>query len=250
MEQDEDVEEEGVSSEASEKQQAILRGISRFRAAEEEVPGAWQAKRELASSVRLLLDCICATDATEEDLRGSANEIRAMAERFADRPVMTDPPGIAEMALSGMETFHDRSPLVGQSNPLAPPLYLSPDPDTGRVGGTGFFGHAYEGAPGCVHGGFIAAAFDELLGMACIFSGNPGMTGTLEIRYVSPTPVRAELRFEGSFDRCEGRKIYTTGSVFAGEVLCATAKGLFISITGEKFKSLNEARRERLGSDG
>ena len=44
-------------------------------------------------------------------------------------------------------------------------------------GGPGRVGPAYEGPPGCVHGGFIAAAFDEVLGSTQSLSGSPGMTG-------------------------------------------------------------------------
>jgi acyl-coenzyme A thioesterase PaaI-like protein len=113
------------------------------------------------------------------------------------------------------------------------------------VSGTGTFGSAYEGAPGCVHGGFLAAAFDEVLGMACIFSGNPGMTGELTIRYRRPTPIKTELRFEGRLERVEGRKIYTAGEIRAGDVVTVESKGLFISITRDKFEELNEERRRR-----
>ena len=240
-------------SDASEyARSAILERIARFRTLDVDVPPVWQAKRDLAASVRELLDCICATDAGEADLLDASDAIREMAERFKKSPRMTDPPGVAETALaaggtfSGIETFHDRSPVVGRSNPIAPPLHLAPDAETGLVTGTGFFGNAYEGAPGCVHGGFLAAAFDELLGMACIFSGNPGMTGTLEIRYRSPTPVRTELRFEGRLDRVEGRRILTSGGVWSGEVLCAESTGVFVSIDVGKFQELDEQRRRRL----
>lgn len=241
-----------VNDATGEGRSSILARIERFRALDVEVPPAWQAKRDLAGVVRQLLDCLCATDAEESELRRAADRIREIADRFANTPRMTEPPGVAETALvpggtfSGMETFHDRSPLVGRSNPIAPPLQLAPDGETGLVTGTGYFGNAYEGAPGCVHGGFLAAAFDELLGMACIFSGNPGMTGTLEIRYRSPTPIRCELRFEGRLDGVEGRKIRTSGCVWAGERLCAEATGIFVSIDTSKFRELNEARSRRL----
>jgi hypothetical protein len=41
------------------------------------------------------------------------------------------------------------------------------------------FGSAYEGPPGCVHGGYVAAAFDEMLGFVQSLGGNPGMTARL-----------------------------------------------------------------------
>jgi hypothetical protein len=222
--------------------------IVRARAARPEVSDQWQAKRELASSLRQLLDCLSATDAPAKDLRASAAEIAEMASRYVEKPIMKDPPGVAEVALAGMETFHDRSPVVGRSNPIAPPLGFLPDPETHSISGLGYFGHAYEGAPGCVHGGFVATAVDELLGMASNFSGQPGMTGRLEVHYRSPTPICTELLFQGRFDRIEGRKIYTSAEVYAGDRLCAEATGLFIAIDHSKFEALSQERNERLGS--
>jgi acyl-coenzyme A thioesterase PaaI-like protein len=146
-----------------------------------------------------------------------------------------------------METFHDRSPLVGLSNPIAPPLDLVPDIESRCVRGSVVFGRAYEGAPGCVHGGFVAAAFDEVLGMACIFSGNPGMTASLTVDYRSPTPIQTPLRFEGRLERVDGRKIHAVGELRAGERLTAESRGLFISISREKFEQLSEERRQRQG---
>lgn len=227
----------------------IAERIARFRKADEEVPATWRAKREVADAVRSLLDVLCATDADTSALLAGAAEIQDLADRFGREPVADEPRGIAEMAFAGMENFHDRSPLVGRANPLAPPLQFAPDPGAGLVSGTGFFGNAYEGAPGCVHGGFIAAAFDELLGMACIYSGAHGMTGTLEVSYRSPTPIRTTLRFEGRFESRRGRKIRTRGEMYAGDRLCAEATGLFISIDREKFEELNRLRRQRFSSD-
>jgi acyl-coenzyme A thioesterase PaaI-like protein len=113
------------------------------------------------------------------------------------------------------------------------------------VHGRAVFGSAYEGPPGCVHGGYVAAAFDELLGFANSLSGTPGMTGTLTVRYRRPTPLHTELRFEGRFEKAEGRKIYTTGQLYAGEMLCAESDGLFIAVPTERFRALFEARKVR-----
>ena len=100
------------------------------------------------------------------------------------------------------------------------------------------FGSAYEGPPGCVHGGFVAAAFDEVLGFVQSLTGQPGFTGTLEVIYRSPTPLHQELHFDGEVARVEGRKIFTTARVCAGDRLCAEAAGIFISANPEKFESL------------
>ena len=111
------------------------------------------------------------------------------------------------------------------------------------------FGSAYEGPPGCVHGGYIAGAFDELLGATQSLSGNPGMTGRLTVHYRSPTPLHTDLRMHGELEKVEGRKIFTHGSLFApetdgGERLCAEAEGLFISIDFGRFARPQGAPRD------
>ena len=48
----------------------------------------------------------------------------------------------------------------------------------------------YEGPPGYVHGGCVALAFDELLGMVNVLNGLGGLTGKLTVRYRRPDPAR------------------------------------------------------------
>lgn len=110
------------------------------------------------------------------------------------------------------------------------------------------YGYAYEGPPGCVHGGVLAAAFDEILGFAQSLSGRPGMTGTLTVRYRKPTPLNADLVFEGWVDRIEGRKIFTSGRCMAGDAVTAEAEGLFISVDFEKMAQLLKDRMARESS--
>jgi acyl-coenzyme A thioesterase PaaI-like protein len=112
------------------------------------------------------------------------------------------------------------------------------------------FGSAYEGPPGSVHGGFVAAAFDEVLGFANSLSGSPGMTARLIVNYRQPTPLYTELRFDARLDRVEGRKIFTTGEVYAGDRLTAEAEGLFVSVDREKFQRLFATRKQHFTPKG
>ena len=93
-----------------------------------------------------------------------------------------------------------------------------------------------------MHGGFVAAAFDEVLGFVQSLSGRPGMTGTLIVRYRKPTPLHTPLRFTAEYLRSEGRKLYTEARVHAGDVLCAEAEGIFVSIARARFEELERAR--------
>lgn len=198
--------------------------------------------RRLADATRRLLHGLVMTDADEDTLRWAADGLDEIADAFHDPRRRSVHEGFTEAATSGDPNgFFEHSPLLGRSNPLAPPIDLSMDAD-GAMVGTAVFGAGYEGPPGCVHGGYIAASFDEILGAAQTRSGQPGMTGTLTVRYRSPTPLHEEVRLRGVFERVEGRKIFTSGTLHAGDRLCAEAEGIFISVD---FARLAELRAER-----
>jgi acyl-coenzyme A thioesterase PaaI-like protein len=151
----------------------------------------------------------------------------------------------AEGSLSAIDDSFAYSPFVGPLNPLAPPITVTVEGDV--LVGQVVYGDAYEGPPGCVHGGFIAAGFDDILGFAQSMSNRPGMTGRLEVSYRSPTPLHRPLRFEGRIDRIEGRKIFTVATLRHGETLCAEAMGLFISTDPSVFAQLMRVRSQPTG---
>lgn len=193
--------------------------------------------RRLADAMRLVIDRLVASKAPAEELAKAAAALEEVAAALAGYPRGHSFEGFAESANSGdPHAFFDHSPIMGRANPLAPPLGLRVE--DGKVLGTATFGAAYEGPPGAVHGGYVAAAFDEVLGMAQSLGGKPGMTGTLTVRYRRPTPLHAELQFEGELLRTEGRKIFTAGRLFAQGELRAEAEGIFISVDFSKIAEL------------
>jgi acyl-coenzyme A thioesterase PaaI-like protein len=197
----------------------------------------------LAAGMRSVLHRLARTTAPTDMVEQAAAELEAIAERFAAHPSNSVYEGYAEAANAG-EPFAslDFSPVQGRANPLAPPLALRIEDDAVVASGT--FGQAYEGPPGCVHGGFVAAAFDEVLGAAQSMSGAPGMTAHLEVDYRSPTPLHTELRLVGRIEEIDGRKIHVRGQLFAGDTLCAESYGLFISMNTDKFAELMTRREE------
>lgn len=205
--------------------------------------------RRLADSMRIVMERLVATAAPTETIIEVADQLARAALAFDHWPHGTLYEGFAEAANAGGDphAMFEHSPFIGRANPLAPPIRLM---DIGGVvHGQVIFGSAYEGPPGCVHGGYIAGAFDELLGATQSLSGNPGMTARLTVNYRSPTPLHAELHLVGELTRVEGRKIYTEGRLFAvqpdgPEQLCAEAEGLFIGIDFTRFADLKAAREE------
>lgn len=212
-----------------------------------------RASWEVGDVLREIIDRLVDTRAGTEDLVAITGELEQVAERLrrfehgrrydsygeaanaavpsGDRSRAETAPGDDED--SAPPSGHvDFSPLLGRANPLAPPMEFSIDTSgaTAKVCADVTFGHAYEGPPGHVHGGIVAAAFDELLGATQAMSGSPGMTAHLDVSYRAPTPLHVPLRFEATLDSVEGRKIRTSGRLFNGETLCAESSGLFISI--------------------
>jgi acyl-coenzyme A thioesterase PaaI-like protein len=198
------------------------------------------ARVELADEVRAMIREIISTDASIEEIRRVRDQIRAGVDALvAKGHVGAD--GVNEAALAERrKNFLARSPVLGTINPIAVPLVVNvlQEGASATVEGRITFTEPYEGAPGCVHGGFIASAFDEVLGVAQSASGHPGMTANLTVDYRSPTPLLRELVFRGWCERVEGRKIYTRGTLHHGETLCAESTGLFISMRPELFERL------------
>jgi len=205
-----------------------------------------KARANFADEVRAVVSELLSTSASIDDLRAAHQHVASAVEHLSQREHEQIFLGPSEAALATVGSFLDRSPLIGTLNPLAVPMHISTvRDDTGEAMAVGrvCFGAAYEGPPGCVHGGFIAAAFDEVLGVAQSLSGNPGMTAHLAIDYRSPTPLHQPLVFRGRIKHIAGRKISTTGTLYHDDTLCAEASGLFVSMCPEVFERLLKFRQ-------
>jgi acyl-coenzyme A thioesterase PaaI-like protein len=202
-----------------------------------------EAAERLTAAARRVVDLVRRTSASGE----AAEQALAALERAADLLEPHAHPGPwAQRTLSfeGAFTpigdaprdfagFFPYSPLIGPRNPLAPPAEF--EIRDGRVHGRVRFGAPYVGPPATVHGGVIAAMFDELLGCANLANEVGGMTGTLRVKYVAPTPIGEELRLEAWVDRVEGRKVFTRGTIHHGDTLSAEAEGVFVQGSMQRF---------------
>ena len=202
------------------------------------------AARRVGDAFRQAIDHFTATGAPAADLLEIEAMVNDIAERLEAFGARRRYEGTAEASGLGHDRAHfDWSPLLGMANPLAPPLQASFE--DGMVVGRVRFGSAYEGPPGCVHGGYVAAAFDEVLGLAQSLSGQVGMTANLTIRYRRPTPLHTDLRFECSLKGVDGRKVTAAGVLLAGDEVTAEAEGLFITVSPQRFAALAELRQRR-----
>lgn len=198
----------------------------------------------LANATREVLQHSATSTAHSDQFAQAANLLEQAAALLAPGPHGRSYHASAEGAVGGAtHGFMSHSPVTGPLNGLAGLIEL--ESNENEIIATVTYGDAYEGPPGCLHGGLIAAIFDEVLGFAQALSGAPGMTGRLEVMYRSPTPLHQPLKVTGRFDGVNGRKIMTSGEIYAGDRLCAQAVGTFISVKAEKFAALNNDRQTR-----
>lgn len=191
---------------------------------------AWQARRDLSDKVRALIGAVTSNDASAEAFAEATQHLERAMSALDDAPKR---PGLlANTRDLGLKRFiavaQELNPLYGLCNPLAPPLEMWRTAD--RAFGRVQMGAVYEGPPGHVHGGYLAAILDQFLGFAQTLSGMSGMTGKLELRYVRPTPLDAPLMLEGWVKEQIGRLAYVEGVLRVGGETCVKAKAMFVSV--------------------
>ena len=200
-------------------------------------PGLAEAVNEDVANLILHLR---ASQAPEEALAAATAHIREALATL--RPWLKEGDGWSTIALagepSGMPWCEDDltsvmpySPVSGKRNAVAPPIQLRRVGD--EVHGEVEFSPTYAGPPDCVHGGIIAAVFDEVLSMANVITGRAGFTGTLTIKYHQKTPLGETVELWAKNVRQDGRKLITQGEMRVGGNVTASAEGLFIVAADE-----------------
>ena len=159
------------------------------------------------------------------DVRGVVDRIDALERRlraFALDDVMPrmgpEPAGTRPFFMNGV--------IMGPHHILRPELEIGTR--DGITRGTVNFGISFEGPPGCVHGGYVAHFFDQVLGQHNLNAQVPAMTGSLSVRYRKGTPLLRDLDFEVRHEPAGERKVITSGFVAADGEVFAEAEGTFI----------------------
>ena len=191
--------------------------------------GARAQKHMLVEEAKKVVERVALldTDAVGDDGFAELIEATAHLAEVLDRPPSVRARGGLSASGGDDSILTERSGISGRSNPLAPPMEFLLDGEITR--GHAIWGAAYEGPQDCLHGGFVAAAFDDLLGCAQMASGIAGFTGTLTVKMIKPTPLYRRIDYAAGVDRTEGRKIFCWGTAHDGDKLLAEAECLFIA---------------------
>lgn len=94
------------------------------------------------------------------------------------------------------------------------------------------FTNEWSGANDAAHGGFVAAVFDEMFGVACAAQGGWSVTASLTISYRAPVPIDVPIVGRAWQSQHEGRKRTVRGELRRADdnQLLADAHALFIDL--------------------
>jgi acyl-coenzyme A thioesterase PaaI-like protein len=116
----------------------------------------------------------------------------------------------------------------GQANLFGLQLEAEPAPE-GGVTGRFFVKQDHQGAPGYAHGGVIAAALDEAMGLAVHSQGTHAVAGRLEVDLVAPAPVGSFVRLDARVEKVEGSKLHLVARAVGEDgAELAAGRGVFV----------------------
>ncbi len=187
---------------------------------------------ELGDALRELVGQASATEVSGEVLRQVAAQARQAAALLGQRTrTRAELPGADDLA-GGFRMYN---PVTGSGSALAPPLHIEVAGQA--VAGTCTLGLAFEGPPGFAHGGVSAMLLDQLLGYAASAVGHPGMTVTLETRYLAPVPLQTPLRLTAEVSEVNGRRVTARGVIATAaepDTALVEATGGFVALRPEQ----------------
>jgi len=184
--------------------------------------------RSLVARVHDLVDAVANTEVDTDTLAEAAATVEGITGRLnvARRQIGT----MVERELEGGDTEYGTITNVvsGDTNPAAPPLLL--DRTEEGVRGEVTLNTVYQGPPGLVHGGWIAAMLDQAVGTASSIATSPGLTAKLEVEYRKPTPLFTPLEVVARVTGTERRKVYVSGEIRVNGEVTAEATALMVRV--------------------
>ena len=183
----------------------------------------------LAESVRGLVETMLCVPRFPADVAAEVERTRAAIdalERTLAPHALHDPVPRMGPEPATQRPYYVTGVILGPHHPLRPDLRIAHE--DGVTHGTVTFGVTFEGPPGCVHGGFVAHFFDQILGQHNLWARIPAMTGTLSVRFKKGTPILRELAFDVRHERRGERKVVTSGRLSADGEVFSEAEGTFV----------------------
>jgi acyl-coenzyme A thioesterase PaaI-like protein len=181
----------------------------------------------LAGDIRLLVDVAIRTEVDAQRIAAARDLVR-QAEQILAEDASPEPAGI-HFNTEG-RSWNWGNAVVGVRNAIAPPVILQWS-DDGTVRSEVDLGAAYEGPPGCVHGGVSSLLLDHIMGeTASAAHTRLIVTGTLTLHYRKPLPL-GRIRLQAQITKEDDRKVTVTAHIGCdaySDEPAVEATGLFI----------------------
>jgi acyl-coenzyme A thioesterase PaaI-like protein len=211
-------------------------------------PWSGGGREELAAAVRRLMELTVTSTPAPGSFADAASRIDTLCEELATAVPDEGAEPVGRFARESvgsddLSTLTQAMPfdmVVGSCNPVAPPIEIWFDPP--KAFGKVVFAPQYEGAPGCVHGAAIAAAFDIILTAANVVADAAGPTVELRIRYLRPTIVGVDTRFESEVTEVTDRRTHSVGRLIQDGVVKVEATGEFVNLSRERINAMHRDR--------
>ena len=104
------------------------------------------------------------------------------------------------------------------------------------------FDERHQGGPGIVHGGLVAAALDEAVGLLATWYAFPSVTARIFVRYRRPVPINTELLLAARITEAHGRRLHVDGAISDGDEPLAECKAALLQVPFEHFLQTPEGR--------
>ena len=121
----------------------------------------------------------------------------------------------------------------GTDNPASLGLRMRPEGE--GVVGEVTFGEQHMGAPGFAHGGAVATALDDAIGMLLMRLRRAAVTRRLEVDYERPCFVGRRYDVTAECERTDGRKLWLVAALLEDGERVAHGRGLFIEVDAAHF---------------
>jgi acyl-coenzyme A thioesterase PaaI-like protein len=104
------------------------------------------------------------------------------------------------------------------------------------------FDERHQGGPGIVHGGLVAGALDEAVGLLATWYAFPAVTARIFVRYRRPVPINTELLLTAWLVDARGRRLHVDGALADGDEPLAECRAALLHVPFEHFLATPEGR--------
>ena len=104
------------------------------------------------------------------------------------------------------------------------------------------FDDRHQGGPGIVHGGLVAGALDEAVGLLATWYAFPAVTARIFVRYRRPVPINTELLISARLAEARGRRLRVEAAITDGGERLAECRASLLHVPLEHFLQTPEGR--------